>query len=199
MGSNKQDAPSVPSSSSRSLSWSTAPIRCSGRPGPPRSAPPTPSVPLRALSPAGSRPIDSRCWTKTGKPPALSRSAPAALPQSSPRASRRGTRQRTQVRAGPVAVVEHRVPASQSVRIKVGRKNDAACVRFRLNPSRSGHDQAAWCQPERRSSSQPATAVRLVAAAPSRLVGTPATLGIGCGGSSTPAPRTSGATQNGAQ
>ena len=29
----------------------------------------------------------------------LSRSAPAALPQSSPRARRRGTRQRTQVRA----------------------------------------------------------------------------------------------------
>ena len=55
------------------------------------------------------------------------------------------------------------------------------------------------CQPARRSSSQPATAVRLVAAAPSRLVGTPATLGIGCGGSSTPVPGTSGATQNGAQ
>jgi hypothetical protein len=48
----------------------------------------------------------------------LSRSAPAALPPSSPRASRRGTRQRTQVRAGPVAV-EHRVPAGQRVPSKV--------------------------------------------------------------------------------
>jgi hypothetical protein len=38
-----------------------------------------------------------------------------------------------------------------------------------------------------------------VAAAPSRLVGMPATRGIGCGGLSTPLPRTSGAAKNGAQ
>jgi len=36
-----------------------------------------------ARSPAGSRPIGSRCWTKTGRPTALARSAPAASPLSS--------------------------------------------------------------------------------------------------------------------
>jgi hypothetical protein len=47
--------------------------------------------------------------------------------------------------------------------------------------------------------SHPAAAVAMVAAAPSRLTGTPATRWTGCGGSSTAVPGTSGATKNGAQ
>ena len=47
--------------------------------------------------------------------------------------------------------------------------------------------------------SQPAAAATVVAAAPSRLTGTPATRATGCRGSSTAVPGTSGATKNGAQ
>src|SRR5579875_3600347 len=47
--------------------------------------------------------------------------------------------------------------------------------------------------------SQPAAAVTVVAAAPSRLTGTPTTRWTGCGGSSTAVPGTSGAAKNGAQ
>ena len=46
---------------------------------------------------------------------------------------------------------------------------------------------------------QPVAAVALVAAAPRRLVGTPASRGTGCGGSSTAVPGTRGARKNGAQ
>jgi hypothetical protein len=53
---------------------------------------------------------------------------------------------------------------------------------------------AAW-----RSIHQPAAAVAVVAAAPRRLAGTPASRAIGCGGSSTAVPGTSGARKNGAQ
>src|SRR5258708_21298687 len=51
---------------------------------------------------------------------------------------------------------------------------------------------------ERRSMNHPAAAVAVVAAAPSRLTGTPATRRTGCGGSTTAGPGTSRATQNGA-
>src|SRR5947207_9980150 len=46
---------------------------------------------------------------------------------------------------------------------------------------------------------QPAAAVAVVAAAPSKLTGTPATRSTGCGGSSTAVPGTSGARKNGTQ
>jgi hypothetical protein len=52
---------------------------------------------------------------------------------------------------------------------------------------------------DRRSMNQPATAVAVVAAAPSRLTGTPATRFTGYGGSSTAVPGTTGARKNGAQ
>ena len=46
---------------------------------------------------------------------------------------------------------------------------------------------------------QPAAAVAVVAAAPSRLTGTPATRPTGCGGSSTAVPGTRGARKKGPQ
>jgi len=49
------------------------------------------SAPPPARSPAGSRRIGSGCWTKTGRPTALARSAPAASPQSALSARRHGT------------------------------------------------------------------------------------------------------------
>jgi hypothetical protein len=59
--------------------------------------------------------------------------------------------------------------------------------------------QAAWNPVDRRSMNQPAAAVAVVAAAPSRLTGTPATRLTGYGGSSTAVPGTAGARRNGAQ
>jgi Recombinase len=52
--------------------------------------------------------------------------------------------------------------------------------------------------PRRQLPGRPSTG-RVVRGEDAWLVGTPATLGIGCGGSSTPVPRTSGARKNGAQ
>jgi len=59
--------------------------------------------------------------------------------------------------------------------------------------------QAAWSWVDRRSMNQPAAAVAVVAAAPSRLTGRPATRWTGYGGSSIAVPGTSGARKNGAQ
>jgi len=164
-------------------------------------APPTPSAPPPARSPAGSRPIGSRCWPRLGDrllypegPRLLRRSHPSAL----------GVMGQAPAGACPRWPSRHRrAPGSQPDRGFPHRSmRSAAGVRLWLHPCMSGRGRAGWYQPARRSSSQPATAVRLAAAAPSRLVGMPATLGIGCGGcggSSTPVPGTSGATRNGAQ
>jgi hypothetical protein len=85
--------------------------------------PPALSAPPPARSPAGSRPIGSRCWTKTGRPTALARSAPAASPLSSPSARRYWTsRQRAPVRAGPVPSSSTGIPTGQRVPSEVGEE-----------------------------------------------------------------------------
>jgi hypothetical protein len=75
------------SSSSGFPRWSIALTGCSGRPGPPRSAQPTPSAPRLVSCSVGSR--RRRWWSsmRTGKRPVLSRSALAASPP--PPAARR--------------------------------------------------------------------------------------------------------------
>jgi hypothetical protein len=81
-------------------------------------------------------------------------------------------------------------------RVRWGQRTDhncqAACLR------RSWRVVPRGATAERRSMNYPAAAVAVVAAAPSRLVGTPARRGTGSGGSSTAVPGTRGARKNGA-
>ena len=76
--------------------------------------------------------------------------------------------------------------------VRFCRRQSPAVLSFLTN-------HPAESRAERRFISQPAAAVATVAAAPSRLTGTPATRCTGCGGSSTAVPGTSGARKNGAQ
>src|SRR5271165_5889469 len=69
----------------------------------------------------------------------------------------------------------------------------------RCTRSATGGGHTLGTREERRSMRKPAAAAALVAAAPNRLVGTPASRGTGCGASSTAVPGTNGATKNGAQ
>ena len=83
--------------------------------------------------------------------------------------------------------------------VPTGRLEGEAAVSRRspAGPILAGHPLSTAA--DRRSMSQPAAAVAVVAAAPSKLTGTPATRATGCGGSSTAVPGTSGARKNGAQ
>src|SRR5258708_1211600 len=86
---------------------------------------------------------------------------------------------------------------SPTARMWCGRSEPARTAAHRPRPD-------AWVfalgtAVERRSMNHPAAAVAVVAAAPSRLTGTPATRRTGCGGASTPGSGTSGGPKNGAQ
>ena len=88
----------------------------------------------------------------------------------------------------------------KSSRTDSSKSNDLSCRRqIQLFVACHSGRVIPRARAERRSMSQPAAAVAVVAAAPSRLAGTPATRGTGCGGSSTAVPGTRGARKNGAQ